>query len=62
MEWTRGWREKVWAELDQPWDLIIIGGGISGLSTAWLLRAAQGLGATGVALKDEMPATALPAP
>ncbi|GGJ34601.1 ethanolamine ammonia-lyase subunit EutC [Neoroseomonas lacus] len=29
---------------------------------AWLLRAAQGLGATGVALKDEMPATALPAP
>ncbi|MBR0660011.1 ethanolamine ammonia-lyase subunit EutC [Neoroseomonas oryzicola] len=30
--------------------------------TAWLLRAAQGLGATGVALKDEMPAGALPAP
>ena len=29
---------------------------------AWLLRAAQGLGATGVALKDEMPAGALPAP
>jgi ethanolamine ammonia-lyase small subunit len=29
---------------------------------AWLLRAAQGLGASGVALKDEMPATALPAP
>jgi ethanolamine ammonia-lyase small subunit len=29
---------------------------------AWLLRAAQGIGATGVALKDEMPATALPAP
>ena len=30
--------------------------------TAWLLRAAQGLGATGVTLKDEMPAIALPAP
>jgi ethanolamine ammonia-lyase small subunit len=29
---------------------------------AWLLRAAAVLGATGVALKDEMPATALPAP
>jgi ethanolamine ammonia-lyase small subunit len=29
---------------------------------AWLLRAAVALGATGVALKDEMPATALPAP
>ena len=29
---------------------------------AWLLRAAAGLGATGVALKDEMPAGILPAP
>jgi ethanolamine ammonia-lyase small subunit len=29
---------------------------------AWLLRAARGLGASGVVLKDEMPATALPAP
>ncbi|MBR0680782.1 ethanolamine ammonia-lyase subunit EutC [Roseomonas eburnea] len=29
---------------------------------AWLLCAARGLGGTGVALKDEMPATALPAP
>ena len=29
---------------------------------AWLLRAAQGLGASGVALKDEMPAAALPPP
>jgi ethanolamine ammonia-lyase small subunit len=29
---------------------------------AWLLRAAVGLGATGVALKDEMPAASLPAP
>ena len=27
---------------------------------AWLLRAAQALGATGVTLKDDMPATALP--
>ncbi len=29
---------------------------------AWLLRAAQGMGGTGVALKDDMPAKALPAP
>lgn len=29
---------------------------------AWLLRAAQGRGATGVVLKDEMPAGRLPAP
>jgi glycerol-3-phosphate dehydrogenase len=37
MQWTRGWRDKVWNELDQPWDLIIIGGGITG---AGILRQA----------------------
>ncbi|AKV04633.1 Aerobic glycerol-3-phosphate dehydrogenase [Labilithrix luteola] len=28
--WTRGYRDEVWSRLDQPWDLIIIGGGITG--------------------------------
>ena len=37
MEWTKGWRDKVWSELDQPWDLLIIGGGITG---AGILRQA----------------------
>jgi glycerol-3-phosphate dehydrogenase len=37
MEWTKGWRDKVWNELDQPWDLLIIGGGITG---AGILRQA----------------------
>lgn len=37
MQWKRGWRDSVWAELDQPWDLIIIGGGITG---AGILRQA----------------------
>lgn len=37
MQWTRGWRDNVWAELNQPWDLIIIGGGITG---AGILRQA----------------------
>jgi len=37
MQWTKGWRDKVWSELDQPWDLIIIGGGITG---AGILRQA----------------------
>ncbi|MFZ5922355.1 MAG: glycerol-3-phosphate dehydrogenase/oxidase [Chloroflexota bacterium] len=37
MEWTPGWRDRVWGELDQPWDLIIIGGGITG---AGILRQA----------------------
>ena len=30
MEWTRGWRESAWSELDQEWDVVIIGGGITG--------------------------------
>ena len=37
MQWTRGWRDNVWAELNQPWDLIIVGGGITG---AGILRQA----------------------
>lgn len=28
--WGKGWREQVWSQLDQGWDLIIIGGGITG--------------------------------
>jgi len=30
MVWNHGWREKAWRDLDQTWDLIIIGGGITG--------------------------------
>jgi glycerol-3-phosphate dehydrogenase len=30
MEWTKGWRDDVWQELNQNWDVIIIGGGITG--------------------------------
>lgn len=37
MQWTRAWRNNIWAELNQPWDLIIIGGGITG---AGILRQA----------------------
>jgi glycerol-3-phosphate dehydrogenase len=25
-----GWRDEIWSRLDQPWDLIIVGGGITG--------------------------------
>ncbi len=28
--WEPGWREEAWAQLEKPWDLIIIGGGITG--------------------------------
>lgn len=37
MQWTRGWRDKAWDDLDQPWDLIVVGGGITG---AGILRQA----------------------
>lgn len=38
--WTGNWRQKAWSQLDQPWDLIIIGGGITG---AGILREAARL-------------------
>lgn len=28
--WEKGWRQNTWNELDQEWDLLIIGGGITG--------------------------------
>jgi glycerol-3-phosphate dehydrogenase len=39
--WNIGWRDKIWSELDQPWDLIVIGGGITG---AGILREARRAG------------------
>ena len=41
MIWTQGWRERAWSELDKEWDLIIIGGGITG---AGILRQAADAG------------------
>lgn len=35
--WFHNWREQVWSALDQKWDIIIIGGGITG---AGILREA----------------------
>jgi glycerol-3-phosphate dehydrogenase len=28
--WLSGFRDEIWSRLDQPWDLIIVGGGITG--------------------------------
>jgi glycerol-3-phosphate dehydrogenase len=39
--WHRGWRDHIWSAIDQPWDLIIIGGGITG---AGVLRQAVATG------------------
>lgn len=39
--WTRGWREEAWSQLDREFDLIVIGGGITG---AGILREATRAG------------------
>lgn len=28
--WQKGWRDRIWSNLDKEWDIIIIGGGITG--------------------------------
>jgi len=38
--WQTNWRDKTWSELNQPWDVIVIGGGITG---AGILRQATHL-------------------
>lgn len=39
--WTTGWRDSIWGIIDQEWDVIIIGGGITG---AGVLREAVNAG------------------
>ena len=39
--WQKGWRDQLWSELEQPWDVLIIGGGITG---AGILREASRAG------------------
>lgn len=39
--WQDNWRERIWSRLDQPWDIVVIGGGITG---AGILREATRLG------------------
>jgi len=40
--WTQGWRDRIWSEIDEnPWDIIVIGGGITG---AGILREAVDAG------------------
>ncbi|MGD8456460.1 MAG: glycerol-3-phosphate dehydrogenase/oxidase [Anaerolineales bacterium] len=39
--WRTGWRDQIWTNLDREWDLIVIGGGITG---AGILREAARAG------------------
>jgi glycerol-3-phosphate dehydrogenase len=41
MIWKKDWRDLAWSQLDQQWDLIVIGGGITG---AGILRQATHAG------------------
>jgi len=41
MIWNEGWRNRAWENINQEWDLIIIGGGITG---AGVLRQAVDAG------------------
>lgn len=41
MIWNQSWREATWESLPQPWDLVVIGGGITG---AGILREASRAG------------------
>src|SRR5512136_676003 len=48
--WQQGWRDQVWADLEKPWDLIVIGGGITG---AGILRAAAKAGLRALLLEAQ---------
>lgn len=39
--WYKNWRTETWSQLGQPWDIIVVGGGITG---AGILREATRLG------------------
>jgi glycerol-3-phosphate dehydrogenase len=39
--WKHEWRDEIWAKLGSPWDLMVIGGGITG---AGILREASRAG------------------
>jgi glycerol-3-phosphate dehydrogenase len=48
LRWDAGWRETTWSALADPWDLIVVGGGIVG---AGILRAAAVSGVRAVLLE-----------
>ena len=48
--WIKGWRDRLWGELDRPWDIIIVGGGITG---AGILREATHAGLSALLLEGQ---------
>ncbi len=47
--WQKGWREQAWSELDRPWDIIVIGGGITG---AGIMREAVRAGLRTILIEE----------
>jgi glycerol-3-phosphate dehydrogenase len=47
--WGPGWRDRAWARLGEPWDLVVVGGGITG---AGLLREAARRGLRALLLEQ----------
>ncbi len=39
--WTNDWRERIWSEVGRPWDVLVVGGGITG---AGILREVARVG------------------
>jgi glycerol-3-phosphate dehydrogenase len=48
LRWDAAWRERTWSSLSDPWDLIVVGGGIVG---AGILRAAAASGVRALLLE-----------
>ena len=48
---TQTWRKDTWSNLDQPWDLIVIGGGITGAGI-FNMAAQKGLNTLLVEARD----------
>ena len=50
MRWDGPWRDDTWAQLDRRWDVVVIGGGITG---AGVLRAAASRGLRALLLEQK---------
>lgn len=48
--WNQNWRDKIWTTIEQQWDIIIIGGGISG---AGILREVTRMGLNGLLVEQK---------
>jgi glycerol-3-phosphate dehydrogenase len=50
LDWDAAWQARALAGLDQPWDLVVVGGGIAG---AGVLRAAARAGLRALLLEQQ---------